>query len=136
MALAASGFVEVISGAIVAAGAYWAARQTGRASLAAARSTAAVTEASVNVDREDKLIQNLERRLERVEQEAAQLRAANIEHERTIRVLEHQRSRDKILIASLRMSSRALTDYISGVGIPVPDALPYLRTDVPEDEGG
>lgn len=105
-------FVAAVSVILAAIGSAWV---TARAGKSATQKTTAVEAASVEVTREDRLIQNLENRLARVEQEADECRQRDAERDKReesyrdrIRELEDRN-------ADNRRRLRALADLVRDV---------------------
>jgi predicted RNase H-like nuclease (RuvC/YqgF family) len=125
---------EILAAIGVIFGSGLAAWLTSRAANRATETTAAVSEAAVEVDREDRLIQNLERRLNAVEAENESLRTRvtrcdehNADNRARVRALADQvrelrreSNEAHVVIEGLRAYAVTLRNQIEDLGHPVP----------------
>lgn len=125
---------QTIAVALIASlGTYTAARITARSSDRAADKTAAVQARTVELDGMDRLVHNLEARLNRVEQEAREALDRNLRLTQRVETLEDNLRDTRALLRDTRTLFNMLVEYTrllrqilaaSGVRVPAPpDAL-------------
>lgn len=122
-------WVQFFGACVVVLGSIAAARFTARAAINAATTTANVAAAAVEVDREDRLIQNLERRLDAVNHEIVTLRTREEKLSRRVARCEAEREADRRIIDLLRRYARALRDTLEELGQPAPPPPDGLELD-------